>query len=155
MKKLLFGVVLLTALVGVLATTGIVYAQTQEPPAQPENGWGMGRMMRGQGRGMMGGQTGPLHTTMVSTFAEKLGMSVEDLNAALAEGKTMWQIASEQGLSSDEITTLMQEARGAALEQAVADGALTQEQADWMQEHMQQRGAGGGYGGPCWNTTTN
>jgi len=151
MKKLLIGAVLVTTLVGVLVAAGTVYAQSPEPPTQPQNGWGMGRMMRAQGRGMMGDQSGPLHDFMISAFAEKLGMSAEELNAALAEGKTMWQIASEKGLSTDEIVTLKQEARSAAVEKAVASGALSQEQADWMQERMQQRRAGGGYGRGCWN----
>lgn len=108
-------------------------------------------MMRGQGKGMMDGQTGPLHDAMIATFADKLGISTEDLNAALADGKRMWQIASEKGLSADEITTLMKEARSAAIDQAAASGAITQEQAQWMHEHLQQRGTGrgGGFGGHC------
>jgi len=129
----------------VFAGTTLVNAQTPTP-GDPSY-LGGGRMMAGDGL---------MDETMHAILAEKLGLSVAELDALIAEGKTVVQIAEEQGLSADEITTLMQEARSAALDQMVADGVITQEQADWME----QRGAGmmGGRGyssdGGCqmWNS---
>jgi hypothetical protein len=162
MKKLLIGAVVLTAFVGTFVTAGIVYAQTQQPPTQGGTGWGMGGMMRGfggsmmNGAGMMGGQGGGMHATMISVFAEKLGISAADVNAALAQGKTMWQIAEGQGLSSAEVTTLMQDAHDAALQQAVARGNLTAAQAEWMDKHMEQMLAQpGSASGHCMGSATN
>ena len=162
MKKLLVGIVVLIAVVGALFTAGSVYAQGQVPPTQPGTGWTMGGMMGGAGRGMMGGAgiiddlNSPVHSAMVAALAEKLGVSTDELNAALAEGKTMWQVAEERGLSTDEITILMQEAHTAALEQAVSEGYLTSDQAEWMNGRMQQmQYQNSNFGGHCFSNTQN
>lgn len=135
MKKTL---ILLVA-VGVMALTfGAVhnaYAQEATPPAPPFGGHGPG--------GRFGGQEGPLHDVMEAAIADALGISVEDLQAARAEGKTAWDIAQEQGLSQEAFAALMSDARKAALEQAVADGLITQEQADAIQAHWDQMAAQG------------
>ena len=163
MKQLLIVSVILFALAAILVTAGVVYAQTQILPSLSGNGWGMGGMMGGyafdegygpwnhmQRGGMWGGQYGPMHAAMVAAVADGLGISSEALDAALADGKTMWQVAEEQGLSSDEIVTLMENAHDIALEQAVADGVITADQAEWMDGHMQQMLNGNGrFGGHC------
>jgi hypothetical protein len=138
----------------VLGVAGLVYAQTQTPPdpAYGMMGGGFGGMMgRGFG-GMMGGYRsddygpgsyGPMHPYMINAFAEALGLTAEELEERLETGETMWQIAEAQGFNQEEFAALWTEAHTAALEQAVADGLITQEQADWMIEHMAQRQAAG------------
>jgi hypothetical protein len=157
MKNILFflagGLVAAVLLAGV----GLAYAQTQTPPNQPPV-FGGGMMGGGRGYGMMGGGRwqsgdfeGPMHDTMIASLAEGLDMTPEALEAELDAGKTAWQVAQEKGLSLDDFRTLMDEAHDKALEQAVADGILTQEQADWMGSRMDQaqaNGFGAGYG-PC------
>lgn len=148
MKKMVISIVIFAVLAAALASAGFVYAQSTNPPTQtPGSGFGQGGMMGGRGgmRGGMMGQAaagadldGPMHDQMIAAFAEKLGVSVEDLDARLAKGETMADIASSKGLSADQFTTLMADARAQALDQAVKDGSLTQAQADWMK----QRGAG-------------
>jgi hypothetical protein len=59
----------------------------------------------------------------------------------------MSQIALSTGLTVDQFRTLMVETRSQAIDQAVADGTLTQTQADWMS----QRGAGQMAGGQMGN----
>ncbi len=116
--------------------------------------------MMGRG-GMMGrwtqsgatGQYGPMHEYMVGAMAEALGMTDEELDAELAAGKTMWQVAEEKGLSTEEFQQLMIDARTSALEKMVADGVLTQEQADWMQSRMQGSGAAGRLPDAWWRCT--
>jgi uncharacterized protein (DUF433 family) len=90
-----------------------------------------------------GMQDGLLHDEMTAVYAQKLGISVEDLNARLAKGETMAQIASSKGLTAEQFTALMADARSQAIDQAVKNGTLTQAQADWMN----QRGAGMAAGG--------
>ena len=150
MKKLILSIVVVAIFALALGTAGIVYAQTQTPANPvPGSGYGSGMMGgRGQRGGMMGQnavgtQTGFLHDEMVAAFAQKLGITVDDLNARLANGETMAQIASSQGLTVDQFSTLMLDARSQAVDQAVKDGKLTQPQADWMK----QRGAGQMAGG--------
>lgn len=136
MKKLLLGIVMVLVVVAAFGASSSVYAQSSTPQGVgPGNGYGMmgGQGMRG---GMMastyGTQTGLLHDEMVVLYAEKLGISIDDLNARLADGETMSQIAISTGLTLDEFRTLMVEVRSLAIDQAVLDGTLTQEQADWM-----------------------
>ena len=155
MKKLLFGIVAVVVVAAALGTAGLVFAQTSTPQAPvPGSGYGYGNMMggRGMGGGMMGqGQTasprygmmngvdsGPLHDGMIVVYAEKLGLTVTEINTRLANGETMAQIAFSKGLTADQFQTLMLDARSQAIDQAVKAGTLTQVQAD----AMKQRGAG-------------
>jgi hypothetical protein len=80
---------------------------------------------------------------MHAALAEALGLSVEDFEAKLASGETVWQIAEAQGVSAETLQAAMQAARADILKQAVADGVLTQEQADAMLSHMSARGGWG------------
>jgi hypothetical protein len=151
MKKLIFSLGILASLAAALFYTGSVFAQSDTPPTQPTpgSGWMMGgRGMKGAGLG-----SGILHDDMVAILADELGLSVDELNQRLADGETMVQVALSTGLTADQVTTLMTEARSAAIDQAVAEGTLTQEQADLMQTRggmMGGRGRGRGMGtGGC------
>jgi hypothetical protein len=145
MKKILIGAAIALVVFGVFGAAGYVYAQATTPAAaNPGYGvmGGRGGMM-GDRSGMMGNRTnenkdGYMHDEMVAAFAEKLGMSATDLGARLDKGETMYQVAESKGITGDQFTTLMTEARTQALDLAVKNGSITQEQADWMK----QRGVG-------------
>lgn len=165
MNKKLIVISGLLVVVIALAAVGVVAAQTPTPPPTPfgygmmGNGYGYG-MMGGNGRGgMMGGQYGygmmggyadgtygPMHDAMFNALAEGLGLSREELDQRVAAGETPYQIAVSLGFSQSDFVKIMTDARSAALDDAVANGTLTKEQADWMQTHM---GGRGGYGGDC------
>jgi hypothetical protein len=87
---------------------------------------------RAGGRMGFGGQ---LHEYMFQAVAGSLGLSVADLEASLAEGETLAEVAEAQGVAQDDFDGLLKLAWSNALEAAVEDGTLTQGQADWMQEH--------------------
>jgi len=147
MKKTLLILSLLAIVAATLGFSVTAYAQAPTPntPANPAYGFG-GRGNRGgarMGAAGTGIAAGVLHDDMVAYIAGKLGMTVEALNIRLNAGDTVGQIASEKGLTVSEFRTLMQEARSQALDKAVAAGALTQAQADWMK----QTGAGVSAGG--------
>ena len=132
----------LFVVVGLVATTGIVLAQRPVTPGtQP--GFGPGGMMGGQGGfgGMMdsayAGQ-GVMQTYMQQAIADKLGMSVADYQAALNGGETFWQIAESKGFSVEQAQQMMIDARSAAFDKAVSDGVISQDQAGWMQQRMNQ-----------------
>jgi len=95
-------------------------------------------------------QMGAIHDYMEAAIAAEFGLTEEELEARHAAGETMMDLASEQGLTIEDFTARMTAARASALEQAVADGVITQEQADWMQQHMGSNGMMGGLGrGGC------
>ncbi|GAP06745.1 hypothetical protein ATHL_01605 [Anaerolinea thermolimosa] len=127
-KKVLFGVVGI-ALAAVLAFAVVpqVFAQAPTPETQQTPAWGS----RGW---MMGGGVHPMHEYMEEAVAGKLGITEEDLEKELASGKTMWQVAEERGFTQDEFLSMMREARSQALDKMVADGVITQAQADWMKD---------------------
>lgn len=142
---------LLVALVVVLGVVGTVLAQDSTPPfndtcpyAGACGGYGMGGMGYGG--------------TMLDLMAEALGMPVEDLYAALADGQTIADIAAAQRVEMADLVTALIAPHVERLEQAVTQGDLTREQADWMiaemTEHMAWRlenfGTGaGGFAGGC------
>jgi hypothetical protein len=91
--------------------------------------------------------TGYLHSYMVTAFAEKLGMQVDVVNARVAGGETMYDIAIANGIKAEDFPALMIEVRAQAVSAAVKAGVITQTQADWMNSHGFGRG---GYGaGDC------
>lgn len=62
--------------------------------------------------------------------ARALDMSPDQLQAALDEGKSLWDLAEERGLDFERGRDRLMAAGKAAVQQAVADGAISQDQAD-------------------------
>jgi hypothetical protein len=140
MKKILIIGTLAIAAVLVFGAVGVAYAQTATP-----NQTGSG-MMAG-GRGGMRGQAGDglLHDYMLAGFADAFGISVEDLQARIDAGETMHDVALSLGITQDEFNALWITVRTDAINQALADGVITQDQADWMLSRISMRqGAGSG-----------
>ncbi|MBN2149038.1 MAG: hypothetical protein JW726_16755 [Anaerolineales bacterium] len=95
--------------------------------------------------------------------AEALGITVEELQAAREEGKSVRDLIDELGLDADTVKADTQTAYENAVQQAVDEGILTQEQADQILSHELRlpslfvpgrpdgRGGPGGRGsfGPC------
>ena len=83
--------------------------------------------------------------------AEALGMTPGALTAARLDGKTLAEILDDQGLSLSDYQENLANAREDALAQAVADGVITQDQMDQLQDRIQDgfgrgQGAFGGFG---------
>jgi hypothetical protein len=119
MKKTLLIATLVLTVLAVFATSAFALGPADTATRAPRDGSGI------------------LHKYITEAFAAKLGISVDALTAARAEGKTMYDIALEAGIAEADIPTLWAEVRATALDAAVADGVITQEQADWMKERMQ------------------
>jgi hypothetical protein len=107
-------------------------------------GYGYGHgMMSGYGYGMMnGGYDTEMFEFMVNGLADSLNLSPEEIDERIQAGETPWQIAQAEGLSDDQIQGLMQDTHDQALQAAVDAGELTQEQADWMDQHMESMWSG-------------
>jgi hypothetical protein len=132
MKKTILIVGLVVVAVAVFGV-GVAFAQDITPYT------GHGPMMQNGG--------GYLHTYMVAALADKLGLKVDDVNARITAGETMYDIAIADGVKAEDFPALMIEVRAQAVSAAVKDGVITQEQADWMNSHGMGRG---GYGtGDC------
>ncbi|PKN99974.1 MAG: hypothetical protein CVU42_06390 [Chloroflexi bacterium HGW-Chloroflexi-4] len=143
MKKVIMLSIVFVAAVFTLGSVNKVYASSETPSiAGTTAQYGFG----GQG-GMMGGsQPGLLHDEMVEVVAEKLGITVEDLTARLDDGENLYSVAIAEGLSNDEAKAMLLDARSEAIDLAVANGDLTQTQADFMKARIKLMGEIGAAG---------
>jgi ribosomal protein S20 len=66
--------------------------------------------------------------------AQALGMTTQELESALDEGKTLNDLIEASGLDADAFHEALQAAYEEAIQQAVTDGVITQEQADLLLE---------------------
>jgi hypothetical protein len=96
--------------------------------------WGMGRDFGRGGPSMLGRGTNQL-----SFVAEALDMSLTDLLTALQEGKSIAGIAGEQGVEPQSIVDAYLAEIQADLDEAVAEGRITQNQADYQLERAEER----------------
>ncbi len=98
---------------------------------------------------------GPLGLEAVATA---LGMTIPELSTELQSGKSLADLADEKGVALADIQAAVQaamdQAKRDAIEQAVVDGNLTRENADWLLEGLDNGFIGaqgpegfGGHGG--------
>lgn len=97
--------------------------------ARPEHGLG-------GGFGPHGFALGP---GRLSTVAESLGVEEDELRAALEDGQTIADVAEEQGVDVQDVVDDIVAAQQERLDEAVADGHLTQEQADEILAGAEER----------------
>ena len=137
----------------VLGSVGVSFAATETTSTNPVvcAGAKMGQSIRDAG------------ARLVDVVAELTGLSAEEVQAERAAGKSAADIAEANGSSAEEVVSTALEARKALLDEKVADGTITQEQADLMYDRMTERvtervstdesgrpswaGQGGGMGG--------
>jgi hypothetical protein len=90
--------------------------------------------------GCGGAVMGDIHTTMWNSLAQALGFSTEQLDKAIAGGKSLEQLAAEKGLSKEQLLEKTLAGMQAAVDQQVAKGTLSKEQAnsimDGVKKHM-------------------
>lgn len=124
--------------VGVVGATS-VYAQ------EPVN-----MLQHGRGPGGGGGGRG-LSDAALEAVAKVLGMTTDEVSSALQSGQTLQDLATEKGVAIEDIQAAIQAVRveemRANIAQAVADGTMTQEKADWLLEGLDKGFMGGGSGG--------
>jgi polyhydroxyalkanoate synthesis regulator phasin len=73
-----------------------------------------------------------------SQVAQGLHLSVSQLQSDLKSGMTLKQVASQQGVSTTQLRTLVQNSIQSAANQAVHDGNLTQAQANDFMQYLQK-----------------
>jgi hypothetical protein len=130
---------LLVALL-VIGVIGATNAYAQSPASTFPHGRGPGG---GRGLGLAG----------LQAAAEALDMTTDELITALQSGKTLEQLAEEAGVDLQDVQDAIQAAREVEIreqiEQAVSDGTITQEKADWLLEGLEKGfldGPGFGFG---------
>ena len=150
MKKFWIIAGLLGITVLALGTAGLTYAQSETPQPVTPPGYGNGMM---GGRGGFGGMRadmltaddGLYHEYMYDGFAELFGLSVDEIETRIESGETMWQIAESAGITMEEFGEIMTQVRNERFDQAIAEGVITQEKAEFMDSQWQDGDFGSGY----------
>ena len=142
MSKLLKFAGTATAIVAVVVALGAIapafaqVATTSAPSARLAHGGGFGRGLCGEAG--------------LEAAAEALGMTADELSTQLWGGKTLADLADEAGVElqavRDAVTAACEQSIRDAIEQAVTDGQLTREHADWLLEGLDNGYWGGGRG---------
>ena len=114
---------------GVLS--GVIPVGAQEPPVE---GPPFGVWHRGKTGKAWGG-----HGAALDTAAEVLSMTPDALTAELRAGKSLAEVAEEQGVDPQTVCDAIHAHGEERIQEAVADGRLTQEQANQILERMAER----------------
>ncbi len=134
-------VVLLTTLLGIGLLTGSQLVMAQSPDTGPNAlmTWGPRSPFVNIPMGQQWHGAGPNHPEAVQTrhqwreiqtIADALNMSTQDLVAALRSGKTVADVAQEQGIDLTTIVDALVAPKVERLNRAVEAGRLTEQQAD-------------------------
>lgn len=155
MKRLVaaMGAVALITVVGALVV-GTAFAQDTAPTPAPNTTPDTlsGRHGMGMGFGFRGG-----NTENFDAIAKALNLTPTQLFEQLHSGKTLDEIATAQGVDLAKIQADVAAARVQAMKdtiaQAVKDGKITQDQADWLLQGLDKgylgKGRGLGFGLGC------
>jgi hypothetical protein len=137
------GTLALAAVAALLGLSALVFIQPAEAAASVS-----ATAHRG-GRGYCG-EAG------LEAAAQALGMTADELSTQLWGGESLADLADEAGVDLEDVQAAVdaacQQATRDAIEQAVTDGTLTREHADWLLEGLEKGFWGGnggmGFGGP-------
>ena len=155
------GAVLAALLLLSAAAVTAVFAQEPDPEAEPKAPFmhrfdGMREGRRGGFGGGMFGERADGPGTRMESLSEALGLTSEELRAELREGKTIEEIAEAQGVDLEALQEAWaaerEQATRDAIAQAVDDGTMSKEQAQWILEGLDKgflpglRDFGGGPG---------
>jgi hypothetical protein len=136
-KSILIGGLLVALVAPFLAGTGGSRVYAQSPSQKPLHALGHGR-----------GPDGNLSLAALQIAEQKLGMTTAELITALQGSKTLEQIAQEKGIDYSSIQTAIQQQSQTDLrthiQQAVTNGAITQEKASWLLEGVDKDLIGNG-----------
>ncbi|MCX6055709.1 MAG: hypothetical protein NTZ74_12520 [Chloroflexi bacterium] len=146
MKKIIVSLVIAGSFLVALGTAVVVKAQGPDQQVEISTS----RMGGGGMRGGTGGaeiENGAVHELMMSAYAEKLHLSVDELNTRTATGETLSQIALSTGMNFSDFWVLKTEITESVVSQALSQGLITQVEADQMQTSLSRGMRGGGVRG--------
>jgi len=136
-KKYLIVIGGLLAALLVVGVVGATSAYAQSPANVPSHGRGPG------------GERG-LNDAALEAAAGVLGMTTDEVQSALQDGQTLQDLADAAGVDIADVHSAIQAVRETEMRdriaQAVDDGTMTQEKADWLLEGLDKGFIGGGEG---------
>lgn len=159
-RWMILGGVLAVLVVSAALGARAVYADAATPPAPPDE---RGAPPSGQPGDRPNGQHGMrgLGAAELEAAAGVFGMSTDELSAELKSGTTLEYLATEKGVDIEDVNAAIQAVHKQEMldriNQAVTDGTMTQDKADWLIVGLEKGyldgpgfgfGPGMGFGGP-------
>jgi len=132
----------LTALIALIVFAGVTAAFAQgpnQPGGSTPPAMNQAQNEAGAGMGLMAVDEAAMH----EAIAGALGVTIDEFEAEIANGENAFTLAQKLGVDFAEVQAVMDAAHAAALQQAVNDGLVSQEQAGWM---LSRRGGQNGQG---------
>lgn len=146
MKKFLAIALIAAALAALLATSAFAAgpAAPNAPTGQAGSGYGYGAGKGihtpgtglAQGAGVGARRGAPEWAGDNDNAASVLGLTVEQLQAERLSGKSLVTIAAAKGIDEDTLIAKLLDVRKATVAQYLAEGKITQAQAEYMQANM-------------------
>ena len=136
--------IVIGSLLAALLVVGVVGATSAF--AQGWDNPGTGMMLNGHGPGNRRG----LGDAELEAAAGVLGMTTDEVKSALQDGQTLQDLANAAGVDIADVHAAIQAVHETEMReriaQAVEDGTMTQEKADWLLEGLDKGFIGGGDG---------
>ena len=76
------------------------------------------------------------YTSVINVLKSKFGVTDDEIKKATDSGKTLYDVAKDKGVTADQFKGAVVDERTKAIDQAVTDGTMTKEQADFMKNRM-------------------
>lgn len=113
---------------GVVAVLGVgvsAYAETKTNTNTTNHGMGLGRITSMRG-----------YDYVSAVLKNKLGMTDKEITDGLNSGKTMYDLAKDRGMSTDQFRKALIEEKSKAVDSAVKKGSITKEQGDSLKANI-------------------
>lgn len=123
--------------IGSVALAGIPAAKAMAAGGPPAGAGG--QAVQNVERGGYGMGLGRINGGMASAVAKYLGIDISSLIAERHAGKSMVQIAEDNGKTEQELVDYVAGQRSEQIDQLVTGGKITQEQADQHKQFMTER----------------
>lgn len=125
-------IVLALSIVSVIGVGTTAYAATttspseNNPTTQSCSGAGLGRVTNLRGNDIL------------RSLLNSKGVSEEEISSALNSGKTLHELLNEKGVTDEEIKEYMVSEKTKAIDEAVANGKITEEEGNQLKENINE-----------------
>jgi hypothetical protein len=123
-KRNIISVIAITIAIGMGATAYAASADNSQPVPQGQR-LGLGRITSMRG-----------YDYIKNVLKSKLGLSEETITNEINEGKTPYEIATEKGLTQEDLKASLLEEKSKAIDAAVGKGTITQAEGEALKANL-------------------
>lgn len=124
-KRNIISALALTLAIGMGATAYAASSDSNTSTTAPRQRLGLGRITSMRG-----------YDYISNVLKNKLGLTDTDITNSRNQGKTPYELATEKGMTQDQLKSALFEERAKAIDAAVANGTITKEEADSLKASL-------------------